>query len=116
MDDLAARAVTLQISGLGVDETAVRIRELRALADHLEKEGAPENTQAARELQSDLSFKAKLRDLEARDFQPDGLQLRSAGASRRSERGETSPSAAKQEPSDESSDEEEAIVYRSTRR
>ena len=115
MDDLAARAVTLQISGLGVDETAVRIRELRALADHLEKEGAPENTQAARELQSDLSFKAKLRDLEARDFQPDGLQLRSAGASRRSERG-GSPSAAKQEPSDESSDEEEAIVYRSTRR
>ncbi|EOD35940.1 hypothetical protein EMIHUDRAFT_227050 [Emiliania huxleyi CCMP1516] len=116
VDDLAARAVTLQISGLGVDETAVRIRELRALADHLEKKGAPENPQAARELQSELSFKAKLRDLEARDFEPDGLQLRSAGASRRSERGEASPSAAKQEPSDESSDEEEAIVYRSTRR
>ena len=116
VDDLAARAVTLQISGLGVDETAVRIRELRALADHLEKKGAPENPQAARELQSELSFKAKLRDPEARDFEPDGLQLRSAGASRRSERGEASPSAAKQEPSDESSDEEEAIVYRSTRR
>ncbi|EOD14040.1 hypothetical protein EMIHUDRAFT_211973 [Emiliania huxleyi CCMP1516] len=109
VDDLVARASTLQISGLSEGERLALAAKLKAVVNVLEDPTVSlANEEEARNVESALKMNG--------EFEPDGgLQLRSAGASRRSERG-GSPSAAKQEPSDESSDEEEAIVYRSTRR
>ena len=105
-----ARASTLQISGLSEGERLALAAKLKAVVNVLEDPTVSlANEVEARNVESALKMNG--------EFEPDGgLQLRSAGASRRSERGEASPSAAKQELSDESSDEEEAIVYRSTRR